>query len=156
MLEQTGLYDLNAIDLDLEYTDSQQTIDFYLDHAVNHVASNQPDVICISCKAAQYPFTALFTRNYKQHYPDTKIIMGGWMPTLAPDSVLNMTPCDAIIRGEGERSLLELLSVIDDDRWTIDGVSYRDRRRNRNIHNPNAQRLSQIELDILLEFNNKL
>jgi radical SAM superfamily enzyme YgiQ (UPF0313 family) len=140
---------VNAIDLDLEYTDSHHSIDFFLEHAINQVAHTHPDVICISCKAAQFPFTALFTRKYQEAYPDSKIIIGGWMPTLAPDSVLQMTPCDAVIRGEGERSLPELLHVINDDAWTVNGVSYREKQHNQIVHNPNAQRLSQKELDAL-------
>ena len=149
VLNQSGLYDVNAIDLDLEYTTNHQSIDFFLSHAVNQVTQNHPDIVCISCKAAQYPFATLFTRRYKQQYPDTKIIIGGWMPTLAPTTVLKMTPCDAVIRGEGERSLLELLSVIDDNHPKVNSVSYVDRQRNQIVHNPNAQRLSQSELDNL-------
>jgi radical SAM superfamily enzyme YgiQ (UPF0313 family) len=140
---------LTAIDLDLEYADNDHSVDFFLEHAVNQVAHSCPDVICISCKAAQYPFTVLFTRKYKHEHSNTKIILGGWMPTLAPEPVLQMTSCDAVIRGEGERCLPELLRIIDDDTWTVDGVSYIDKQHNQIIHNPNAQKLSQNELDAL-------
>ena len=149
VLESHGFTQLSVFDLDLAFTESQGTIDYYIEQAISMVEKTKPEVLCLSCKVAQFPFVTLFSRQYKQIHPQTKIVLGGWMPTLSPDVTLRMVPCDAIIRGEGEKSLSQLLHVIDEDAWTIQGVSYFNKRESRVIHNPNAQPLTQTELDQL-------
>jgi magnesium-protoporphyrin IX monomethyl ester (oxidative) cyclase len=82
-------------------------------------------------------------------HPETKIIIGGWMPTLIPEHVLRLSRCDAVIRGEGERSLPELVRRIDDKEWSIKGVSYRVPGQDSIKHNPNSIALTQKEFDDL-------
>jgi anaerobic magnesium-protoporphyrin IX monomethyl ester cyclase len=148
VLESQGFTDVSVFDLDLEFTESHQTIEYYIDQAMSRVEQKDPQILCLSCKVAQFPFVTLFSRQYKQVHPEVKIVVGGWMPTLSPDVTLRMAPCDAVIRGEGERSLPQLLQGITDDAWTIKGVSYL-KKGNQVIHNPNAEPLTQVELDKL-------
>jgi radical SAM superfamily enzyme YgiQ (UPF0313 family) len=149
VLESRGFTQLSVFDLDLAFTESQHTIDYYLEQAISLIEKMKPEVLCLSCKVAQFPFVSLFSRQYKQIHPHTKIVLGGWMPTLSPEATLRMVPCDAIVRGEGEKSLPQLLYMINEDEWTIQGVSYFNKKENRAIHNPNTQPLTQAELDHL-------
>ena len=149
VLESHGFTQLSVFDLDLVFTESQDTIDYYIEQATSLVEKTKPEILCLSCKVAQFPFVSLFSRQYKQIHPQAKIVLGGWMPTLSPDVTLRMVPCDAIIRGEGEKSLPQLLHVIDEDAWTIHGVSYFNKKKSQVIHNPNAKPLTQAELDQL-------
>ncbi len=149
VLESHGFKQLSVFDLDLAFTENKEMVDYYIDKAISMVEKTKPEVLCLSCKVAQFPFVSLFSRQYKRIHPQTKIILGGWMPTLSPNVTLQMVPCDAIIRGEGEKSLPQLLHMIDDNTWTIQGVSYFSTKKNKVIHNPNAQPLTQTELDQL-------
>jgi len=134
----------------LEFDHCEADVDHFLARAIELVENATPDVIGLSCKAAQFPFSALFSRKYKQLHPETKIVIGGWMPTLAPEPTLRLSCCDAVVRGEGERSFLQLIREIDAETWDIDGVSYRSRGKEQEIiHNPNSRVLSQEELDCL-------
>jgi radical SAM superfamily enzyme YgiQ (UPF0313 family) len=149
VLESHGFTQLSVFDFDLTFTESHYTIDYYIEQAISLVEKTRPEVLCLSCKVAQFPFVALFSRQYKQIHPDAKIVLGGWMPTLSPETTLQLAPCDAIIRGEGERSLPQLLHAIDEDTWAIKGISFLNKKENRVIHNPNAEPLTQTELDQL-------
>jgi anaerobic magnesium-protoporphyrin IX monomethyl ester cyclase len=150
VLEKAGVCDLDVIDLDLEFDHCDEGVSHFLAKAEELVEKTRPDVIGLSCKTAQFPFSALFSRKYKQSHPETKIVMGGWMPTLAPDATLRLSECDAVIRGEGDRSLPELIQKIDDEQWDIHGVSYVSQgKQQKIIHNPNSKVLTREELDTL-------
>ena len=148
ILEKTGLERIDAIDLDIEFNERSESVDYFLRKAVKRVESYEPTVVCLTCKSAQFPFSVLFTREYKQSHPDTKIIIGGWMPTLIPELTLQLSGCDAVIRGEGDRTLPELLRKEDVGSLSVSGVSYVLSGKERKIiHNPNSTVLSQEELD---------
>lgn len=149
LMEHHGFTEVSVYDFDLEFTESHQTIDYYIEHAISHVEKQSPEVLCLSCKVAQFPFVVYFSRQYKQVHPDIKIVVGGWMPTLSPDVTLQMSASDAVIRGEGERSLPQLIRQIDQQTWRINGVSYIKKKGKRVVHNPNATPLTQAELDEL-------
>jgi len=149
VLESSGIDSIEAVDLDLEFDHCEENVDRFLAEAIERVEGSNPDVVCLSCKAAQFPFSALFSRRYKLLHPDVKIVMGGWMPTLAPETVLQLSGCDAVIRGEAERSLPELIRRIREEGWSIEGVSYISPGEHKVIHNPNSLPLSREELDNL-------
>ena len=149
ILEKAGVERIDAIDLDVEFNHSRKNLEYFLKKAVERVESVEPTVVCLTCKSAQFPFSVLFSKKYKRLHSDTKIIMGGWMPTLVPELTLRLSGCDAVVRGEGERSLPELLRKIDDRSLSVDGVSYILRGEQKTIHNPNSIALNQKELDSL-------
>jgi radical SAM superfamily enzyme YgiQ (UPF0313 family) len=119
VLESHGFKQLSVFDLDLAFAENKEMVDYYIDKAISMVEKTKPEVLCLSCKVAQFPFVSLFSRQYKRIHPQTKIILGGWMPTLSPNVTLQMVPCDAIIRGEGEKSLPQLLHMIDENTWFV-------------------------------------
>jgi anaerobic magnesium-protoporphyrin IX monomethyl ester cyclase len=149
LLNREKLGNVEAIDLDLEFNNSEEKIDCLLRKAMKRIERIRPTVLCLTCKTAQFPFAALLSRMYKMLHPETRIIMGGWMPTLDPELALKLSKCDAVVRGEAERSLPELLRRITEGKWEIDGVSYRASGSNAFIHNPNSRPLTQEELDSL-------
>jgi radical SAM superfamily enzyme YgiQ (UPF0313 family) len=63
--------------------------------------------------------------------PDVPIIWGGYFPTLYPDAAINAPYVDAVVRGQGEDTLLEVLERGDALRSgeameTVRGVTWRD------------------------------
>lgn len=150
VLESANIGRIEALDLDREFNYETGDIEYFLSKAAKSIKSFNPTVLCLSCKTAQFPFSALLIQKMKREHPEVKVFVGGWMPTLAPEHVLKASGCDAVIRGEGEKTLPELVRKMNADKWSIQGISYRGPRKDgRVIHNPNSQVLNKNELDNL-------
>jgi anaerobic magnesium-protoporphyrin IX monomethyl ester cyclase len=67
-------------------------------------------------------------RAVKARYPDLPIVWGGNFPSLYPAPVLNAPYVDWVVRGQGERTFVELLDVWSGTRdpKTIPGVAFRE------------------------------
>ncbi len=59
------------------------------------------------------PAIALSTA-VRAHFPQVPIAWGGYFPTLYPDSAINASYVDYVVRGQGEETLLELLARLPD------------------------------------------
>ncbi len=72
---------------------------------VNFITDFKPKIIGISVVSSHFN---LFKRIYSliRNVGDFKIVLGGWQPTLSPESSLPY--CDILCRGEGEEALSEL------------------------------------------------
>jgi radical SAM superfamily enzyme YgiQ (UPF0313 family) len=68
------------------------------------------------------------TRWFKEKYPKTPIVWGGYFPSLYSDVCLNATYVDFVVRGQGEDTFVELLAALEGARnfTSIRGLSYRD------------------------------
>src|SRR2546421_2925834 len=95
------------------------------------VGELQPQVVGLSVMTFQRRTALALARLIRSLNPEITIVVGGYDPSLAPDAY---TPCediDFIVRGEGERTLCELLRAIesghaDSSRLAaIPGLSYR-------------------------------
>lgn len=66
-------------------------------------------------------------RAYKQRHPETPIIWGGYFPSLYADAALNADYVDYAVRGQGQRTFLELLGVLRGARepGTVAGLSWK-------------------------------
>lgn len=77
--------------------------------------------------------TACAQRSYniakelKSRYPDSKIILGGIHPTVLTEEALENSAVDFVVRGEGEKALLELYDALKNksDYRAIKGLSYK-------------------------------
>jgi radical SAM superfamily enzyme YgiQ (UPF0313 family) len=76
-------------------------------------------------------------RWFRETYPGTPIVWGGYFPTLYPDTALNAKYVDFVVRGQGEDTFIELLSALAGDQTfsSIRGLSYRD-AFGLHVHNP--------------------
>ncbi|EKD26517.1 MAG: radical SAM protein [uncultured bacterium] len=73
--------------------------------------------------------------------PEVPIIMGGVHPTLLTDEVMKHSCVDYCIRGEGEQTLLELISG--NNKMNISGLSFK--KDNVIIHNPDRPFIENID-----------
>jgi radical SAM superfamily enzyme YgiQ (UPF0313 family) len=146
-LEAAQVGQVESLDLDLEHSQhGTQSVDSLVEKDSQRILGLDPTIIAMSCKTAQFPFAALLTRSLKQQEPKVRVVMGGWMPTLAPEQTIRLSGCDAVVRGEGEKTLPELIKRINEDEWMVPGVSYRTADA-RIVHNPNSEVLTATELD---------
>ncbi len=96
---------------------------------------DKPYIFGFSVLTAAFKNSILLSRELKRLYPDSIIIFGGIHPTAMPDEVLSYPHIDFVIRGEGERPLIELYRCLKEgkDYSHIDNLSYR--RDGKIIHN---------------------
>jgi len=112
-------YKTKVIDLSFEYD---------LNHLKTYIKFNKFDIAGIYSMSSmiQNAFTA--AEIIKNKYPDTKIIFGGPHPTLLPEEVLSNKNVDFVVMGEGERTILELLKCIREERYSyvdIKGIGFK-------------------------------
>ena len=67
-------------------------------------------------------------RRLKERFPMLPIVWGGYFPTLYPAPVLRAPYVDFLVRGQGERTLVELLDVLAGhlDPATVHGLGWKD------------------------------
>ena len=67
-------------------------------------------------------------RSLKERFPDIPIVWGGYFPSLYPNPVLRAPFVDFLVRGQGERTLVELLDVLAGRRaaQTVLGLGWKD------------------------------
>ena len=80
------------------------------------------------------------SKAMRERYPAMPIIWGGYFPTLYTDTTLAASYVDYAVRGQGEDSLVELVSALgrgggNDALAKIGGLSWR--RDGEIVHNPN-------------------
>ena len=73
------------------------------------------DALCLGISLVTGPMireTVEIARAIKEWNPDFPIILGGWHPSLLPTQTLQAPYIDYVVRGQGEESLLELVTHI--------------------------------------------
>lgn len=75
------------------------------------IRSYAPHVIAYSAVTGEHQAYFEFNRKVKEHFPDIFTVMGGAHPTYYPKCV-EYQPIDAIVMGEGEGALVEMLERI--------------------------------------------
>lgn len=99
----------------------------------------EPDIVGLSVMTFQRKTAKKIIDLVRRLRPQTRIVVGGYDPSLAPDAYTDMDSgtVDFIVRGEGEITFRELLRAIEEERGYdhIAGLSYRS--GDRFYHNPN-------------------
>jgi len=88
------------------------------------------DALCLGISMLTGPHISAairVARAVKKVRPELPIILGGWHASLAPEQTLQEDFVDAIVRGQGELTLLELVQRIAEGKdWTgIKGLSFK-------------------------------
>src|SRR5271170_7142430 len=94
------------------------------------VKEHQPDVVGMSIMTFQRRTAGRIADLIKTLKPDTKLVAGGYDPSLAYEDYANL-PFDFIVRGEGEVTLRELLRALEKKSALhfIAGLSHRENGR---------------------------
>ena len=83
------------------------------------------DALCLAVSLVTGPMikeTVQIGREAKRLYPDLPVVLGGWHPSLLPDQTLAADFVDAIVVGQGEDALLEIVQRIE-ARQSLKGVA---------------------------------
>ena len=86
-----------------------------------------PDVVGLSVMTFQRSTAFKIARLVKHLRPQTRIVVGGYDPSLAPGAYESCDHVDFLIRGEGEQTFCELLRALEagGSFASIAGLSYR-------------------------------
>ncbi len=118
------------------------------DEIVAAVREHEPDFICIPSITATVPAVLETARRVKEELPSTTVIVGGVHPTFMAQEMLADAAgnIDFVVRGEGERTLEELLRVLSvgGDPIGIRGLSYLDDDSDM-VHTPPRPFLTDLE-----------
>lgn len=111
------------------------------------IESLGPDVVAPSGLATCNAYTVLRTVELaKKVDPSVMTIVGGQhFTTLANESLEAYREIDVVVRGEGEKSLAELIKTLEEKKplSQVKGISFR--RREKIIHNPDRPMISDLD-----------
>ena len=104
----------------------------------NALAREIPDSLClgISLLTGHMIRSAIDTSRFvRQLRPELPIIFGGWHPSLLPEQTLEEDFVDILVRGQGEKTLLETAVQLRETKSleTVRGVSFKS--GGRSVHN---------------------
>jgi anaerobic magnesium-protoporphyrin IX monomethyl ester cyclase len=110
----------------------------------------QPEVVGLSVMTFQRATAFKVAELVHRLRPATRIVAGGYDPSLAPEAYETCTPIEFLVRGEGEFTFRELLRALENggEVGSIAGLSYRCGAGF--VHNPNrpvaALKFADLEL----------
>lgn len=98
-----------------------------VEKVVREAISQKPQLIAISANSPLYSRVLDLSQRLKGKLPNSKIVLGGYHPTFLAQEVLANSFIDFVVRGEGEKTLLELCRALEDngDFSSIKGLGYR-------------------------------
>ncbi|MBU0898247.1 MAG: radical SAM protein [Nanoarchaeota archaeon] len=79
---------------------------------INMAEKVKPDVVGFSLRSGEFNFSLSIAKELKRRHPNILILFGGIHPTVDPEGTIKQDCVDAIIQGEGEHALVELLNKL--------------------------------------------
>jgi len=108
----------------------------------------KPDLIGITCQTALFYNTLDLAKKIKKLFPKAPIVVGGAHPTYRPDDFFENSVIDVIVKGEGEKTLLELISYYKNLKGlileNIQGISFK--KNNKVIHNSCRELIKDLNI----------
>lgn len=104
------------------------------------------DTIGINAYSFSLPFLMKALSRLKEEQPEKKIILGGIGAAGVHEELMNQFSCvDILVRGEGERTLPQVLTALieNDSLEDIKGITYRDNERV--LVNPPQERIEDMD-----------
>jgi len=102
---------------------------------IRAVLKEEPDVLALSCVTGNYRWALDLTAEIKSRLKKpVPAVFGGFHPSMAPERVISRPAVDALVIGEGEDALLELIRSVKDGEFTDTGVANAWVKSEGNIH----------------------
>jgi len=114
---------------------------------IQFIKEFKPDLVGITCQTALFYNTLDLAKRIKEIFPKAPIIVGGSHPSYRPDDFFEDSVIDTVVRGEGEETLLELISHYSQNLiplTDITGVSFK--QDNQIVHNPNRELIKNLDI----------
>lgn len=120
----------NLLQLEEEVLIKEYTINQHLGDLLKGIYEEQPDIIGISCYVWNISLVHQLGRELKKVLPETMIILGGPEVSFETRRIMEREDyIDIVVKGEGERTLYELLRRIstNDSYHDMDNIAFRVR-----------------------------
>ena len=104
-------------------------------------AMDQPQLVGISATTPQFYPALAAAKVAKDVFKEARVVLGGVHPTVLPEEALACPEVDWVVRGEGERTILDLAAELAPE--TIDGLSHR--QDGRIVHNPDRELIADLD-----------
>jgi radical SAM superfamily enzyme YgiQ (UPF0313 family) len=115
---------------------------FYL---FERVKNEEPEIIAFSVTTCQFVYLQLITKILKR-ISNSFIVAGGIHPTSKPECILEAPHVDAIVRGEGEYSMIELTQMLESKLNHYDIKNFWFRNNNEIIKNETRPLISDLDI----------
>jgi len=98
---------------------AEKAVEQILDHA-------PPDILGLSCLTNNFQDSVRVACMAKKKHPSLRTVLGGPHPSVDPASAAACSGVDAVVYGEGEKTLLELVNNASEGGWAegVDGCAY--------------------------------
>jgi len=131
------------MDCEVEVLDAHAK-NYTKEETVTDIRSRAFDLVGITALSTQYSFVKWISSELKRHFPDKKIIVGGPLAHYNSETVLENSPVDICVRGEGEITIQDIIYNLA-DLSGVNGISYKDTRSV--VHrNPERDRIANPDL----------
>ena len=117
-----------------------------LEEAADWAVKEDPDILGLSVLASSSLTGPRIAEEVKNRNPDITVVFGNHHATFNAERILKKYPhVDAIVRGEGEETALEIVNCVKEERDLKDvpGVTYRD--KGRIVSNPDRPLIKNID-----------
>ncbi|MHB8066853.1 MAG: B12-binding domain-containing radical SAM protein [Desulfobaccales bacterium] len=106
-----------------------------------------PDVLGLTVRTPALSSALHAAALAKQLRPDIKVVLGGPHPTVMPDDTATLSNVDAVVCGEGEQTILDLVRSWDQGRSLkgLPGVSYWDQETQTVVHGPKRPLIEDLD-----------
>lgn len=94
-----------------------------------------PEIVGFSVMTPDYPYTKYLIKRVKEVSPETKMVLGGYHPTFCAAEVLKETDADFVIKGEGEKAMLQMITALEEKGKLSKVMNLSYRKGKRIVHN---------------------
>jgi radical SAM superfamily enzyme YgiQ (UPF0313 family) len=112
-------YDVKVMDFNLQWEKS-------IDEMVTDTYKEDCDLVGLTCWGNMAPFCIEFSRKLKEKDNSIMIILGGEIATFLFEELLKIGNIDIVVKGEGEKTLIELIKTIENGGklFKVPGIAY--------------------------------
>lgn len=102
---------------------------FTQEETIEKIRASTFDIVCLTGLVTEYLQVKWLARQIRKFHPDTKIVLGGGLATIAPELVLEKSDIDIVVLGEGEETMKELINTIKTGKplSNIDGIWFKEK-----------------------------
>lgn len=117
-------YDVKVMDFNLQWKRN-------IDEMVKDALRADCDLIGLTCWGNMAPFCIEFSKKIKEKDPSIKIVLGGEIATFLFEKLLKTGFIDFIIKGEGEKTIVDLIKTIEkgENLYKVQGIAYVEESR---------------------------
>lgn len=127
-----------------EFTDFKNKLDKITERFIKKIEAFKPDLIGFSVVTPTYLRSLMLSRVARQH-SKAKIVFGGAHPTVEPERTISEKSVDMICIGEGEYSMLDLVTKMESGRDITNVKNMWIKHNNRIRRNPLGDLVSDLD-----------